>query len=89
MYFYSYFRLGPEGRPNSNQCEYYAVEAHYFTKSRLLQRYVEVVLESYNNNNFIGSLVHPSGNIAEGLLKVGIAKCVDWSITKVGEINLE
>jgi len=76
-------RLGPEGRPDPNQCEDYAVEAHYFTESRLLQRDVEVVLESYNNNNFIGSLVHPSGNIAEGLLKEGMAKCVDWSIAKV------
>merc|ERR550519_2208659 len=76
-------RLGPEGRPDPNQCEDYAVEAHYFTESRLLQRDVEVVLESYNNNNFIGSLIHPSGNIAEGLLKEGMAKCVDWSIAKV------
>ena len=70
--FYFYFRLGPEGRPSPNQCEDYA-------ESRLIQRYVEVVLESYNNN-FTGSLDHPSGNIAEGLLKVGMAKCVDWSI---------
>jgi len=76
-------RLGPEGRPDPAQCEEFAVEAHYFTESRLLQRDVEVILESHNNNNFIGSVVHPAGNIAEALLKEGMAKCVDWSISKV------
>jgi hypothetical protein len=30
-------RLGPDGRPDPAQCEPYAVEAHYFTESRLLQ----------------------------------------------------
>jgi staphylococcal nuclease domain-containing protein 1 len=44
---------------------------------------VEVVLESSNNNNFVGSVLHPMGNIAEALLKEGMAKCVDWSIAKV------
>jgi staphylococcal nuclease domain-containing protein 1 len=76
-------RLGPEGRPDPSQCEAYAVEAHYFTESRLLQRDVEVVIETHNNNNFIGSVIHPAGNIAEALLKEGMAKIVDWSIAKV------
>ena len=44
---------------------------------------MEVVLESSNNNNFVGSVIHPQGNIAEALLKEGMAKCVDWSIAKV------
>ncbi len=52
----------------------------------LLQRDVEVVLESSNNNNFVGSVLHPMGNIAEALLKEGMAKCVDWSISKVGTV---
>merc|ERR1712212_219940 len=76
-------RLGPEGRPDPAQCEPFATEAHYFTESRLLQRDVEVILESSNNNNFVGSVIHPAGNIAEALLKEGMAKCVDWSISKV------
>jgi len=76
-------RLGPEGRPDPPNCEEYAVEAHYFTECRLLQRDVEVILESHNNNNFVGSVLHPAGNIAEALLKEGMAKCVDWSISKV------
>jgi hypothetical protein len=31
----------------------------------------------------VGSVIHPAGNIAEALLKEGMVKCVDWSITKV------
>merc|ERR1711892_651357 len=76
-------RLGPEGRPDPAQCEPFATEAHYFTESRLLQREIEVILESHNNNNFVGSVIHPAGNIAEALLREGMAKCVDWSISKV------
>merc|ERR1711892_621556 len=76
-------RLGPEGRPDPAQCEPFATEAHYFTESRVLQREIEVILESHNNNNFVGSVIHPAGNIAEALLKEGMAKCVDWSIAKV------
>lgn len=76
-------RLGPEGRPDPANCEPFATEAHYFTECRLLQREVEVILESHNNNNFVGSVIHPAGNIAEALLKEGMAKCVDWSISKV------
>ncbi|CAN7995271.1 unnamed protein product, partial [Ixodes pacificus] len=58
-------------------------EAKYFTESRLLQRDVEVVLEGATNQNFTGSVLHPNGNIAEGLLKNGFAKCIDWSLTTV------
>jgi staphylococcal nuclease domain-containing protein 1 len=76
-------KSGPDGKPDPVQSELYAVEAHYFTESRLLQRDVEVILESSSNNNFVGSVIHPMGNIAEALLKEGLAKCVDWSISKV------
>ena len=76
-------RLGPGGRPDPAQCEPFATEAHYFTESRLLQREIEVILESHNNTTFVGSVIHPAENIAEALLKEGMAKCVDWSIAKV------
>eukprot|EP00088_Acartia_fossae_P009398 TRINITY_DN1454_c0_g2_i3.p1 TRINITY_DN1454_c0_g2~~TRINITY_DN1454_c0_g2_i3.p1 ORF type:complete len:902 (-),score=331.27 TRINITY_DN1454_c0_g2_i3:535-3240(-) len=76
-------KLGPDGKPDAVQSDAFAIEAHYFTESRLLQREVEVILESSNNNNFVGSVLHPNGNIAEALLKEGMAKCVDWSIAKV------
>ena len=55
-------------------------EAKFFVEQRILHRDVEVILESTSNQNFIGSVIHPRGNIAEFLLKDGYAKCVDWSI---------
>ena len=76
-------KLGPDGRPDPQLCEPFGLESHYFTESRLLQRDVEVILESNNNNKLVGSVLHPAGNIAEALLKEGMAKCVDWSIAKV------
>jgi len=69
----------PATRQDGNH-EPLALEAHYFTESRLLQRDVDIILESVNNKNFVGSVVHPNGNIAEALLREGFAKCVDWSL---------
>ncbi|KAK0395145.1 hypothetical protein QR680_001139 [Steinernema hermaphroditum] len=68
-------RAGSDGRP-----EEFSEEAKYFVEYRLLQRDVEIVLEGVSNQNFVGSVIHPKGNIAEILLKEGFAKCVDWSI---------
>lgn len=67
----------------------FAEEARYFVESRLLQRDVNIVLESVNNTNFVGSIQFPKGNIAEALLREGFAKCVDWSMAfmKTGERN--
>lgn len=72
--------MGFDGKLDPTLSENYALEAHYFTESRLLQRDVEIVLESVNNRNFVGSILHPNGNIAEALLREGFAKCVDWSL---------
>jgi len=60
--------------------EPYSAEAKYFTDSRLLQRDIQIVLEGVSNQNFLGSVIHPAGNIAELLLKEGFARCVDWSM---------
>lgn len=62
------------------ESEPHAEEARFFVESKLLQRDVAVILESVNNNNFVGTIVHPFGNIAEHLLRYGFAKCVDWSL---------
>lgn len=51
----------PNGRRENSVGDPYADEARYFVESRLLHRDVEVVLESVNNNNFIGSVLHPKG----------------------------
>jgi len=58
-------------------------QAKYFTETRVLQRDIHIILETSNNNNLVGSIIHPSGNIAEALLTQGFAKCVDWSMTTV------
>lgn len=72
--------MDADGKPDPNVTVDYAEEARYFVESRLLQRDVEIVLESVNNTNFVGSILFPKGNIAEALLREGFAKCVDWSM---------
>ncbi|KAG8224358.1 hypothetical protein J437_LFUL004314 [Ladona fulva] len=76
-------KIDADGNINPAEDQPYALEARYFVESRLLQRDVEIILESVANNNFVGSIVHPKGNIAEILLKEGLAKCVDWSMASV------
>uniref|UniRef100_A0A8C2ZTI9 Staphylococcal nuclease domain-containing protein n=1 Tax=Cyclopterus lumpus TaxID=8103 RepID=A0A8C2ZTI9_CYCLU len=60
--------------------EAFAAEAKFFTESRLLQRDVQIILESCPNQIILGSILHPNGNITELLLKEGFARCVDWSM---------
>ncbi|KAF6771918.1 hypothetical protein AHF37_09691 [Paragonimus kellicotti] len=63
--------------------EPFGLDAQFFVESRLLQREVTVLLESSMNQNFIGSVLHPNGNIAEVLLREGLAKCIDWYLNLV------
>uniref|UniRef100_A0A8C7ZRP0 Staphylococcal nuclease and tudor domain containing 1 n=1 Tax=Oryzias sinensis TaxID=183150 RepID=A0A8C7ZRP0_9TELE len=60
--------------------EPFAAEAKFFTESRLLQRDVQIILESCPNQIILGTILHPNGNITELLLKEGFARCVDWSM---------
>jgi len=76
-------KMGYDGKPDPLDKEEFCDQATYFTESRLLQREVKIILESVNNKNFIGSIVHPMGNIAEALLNEGLSKCVDWSLACV------
>ena len=46
-------KYGNDGKVDSSQCEPHGLEAHYFIESRLLQRDVEIVLESVNNKNLV------------------------------------
>lgn len=73
-------KLDADGKPDLSVKIPYADEARYFVETRLLQREVEIRLESVNNSNFIGTILFPKGNIAESLLREGLAKCVDWSM---------
>ena len=70
-----------EGSATNETNEPFAEEAKQFVETRLLQRQVKVTLEGVNNQNLVGTLLHPNGNIALHLLKEGLAKCVDWSLT--------
>ncbi|XP_067951454.1 staphylococcal nuclease domain-containing protein 1-like [Watersipora subatra] len=65
--------------------EPFTAEAKYFVESRLLQRDVEIILEGVSNQNVLGTVLHPNGNITEMLLKDGFARCVDWSIGVVSQ----
>ncbi|XP_034254497.1 staphylococcal nuclease domain-containing protein 1 [Thrips palmi] len=69
-----------ENKQPDNAAGTLAEEAKYFVECLLLNRDVEVVLESTNNNNLVGSILHEKGNIAAALLREGFARCVDWSI---------
>lgn len=64
--------------------EPFAEEAKYFVETRLLQREVKVVLEGITGTgNFLGSILHPAGNISEFLIREGFAKIADWSIGNI------
>eukprot|EP00123_Amoebidium_parasiticum_P022581 comp9044_c0_seq1/m.4227 comp9044_c0_seq1/g.4227 ORF comp9044_c0_seq1/g.4227 comp9044_c0_seq1/m.4227 type:complete len:894 (-) comp9044_c0_seq1:191-2872(-) len=65
--------------------EPFADEAKFFVESRLLQRDVKVFLEGVTNQGFLGTVLHPAGNIAELLLQEGMARIVDWSLSCVSQ----
>ena len=82
---FSIFRLSGVKSPsvrvgNEGSREEFGEEAKFFVETRILQRDVKLILEGISNQNFMGSVIHPRGNIAEFLLKEGYAKCVEWSL---------
>lgn len=50
------FRREADG---SETPEPFAAEAKFFTESRLLQRDVQIILESCHNQNILGTILHP------------------------------
>ena len=62
--------------------------ARFTVETRLLGRDVGVIIEGSAPRSgqgsaeplFVGTIVHPAGNISELLLKEGYARCVDWSM---------
>uniref|UniRef100_A0A182IT17 Staphylococcal nuclease domain-containing protein 1 n=1 Tax=Anopheles atroparvus TaxID=41427 RepID=A0A182IT17_ANOAO len=79
------FKLDADGKPDTTAEVPFADEARFHVESRLLQRDVKIRLESNSNTNFLGTILHQDGNIAESLLRNGFAKCVEWSIPYVKE----
>ncbi|KAI9334235.1 hypothetical protein DFJ73DRAFT_853383 [Zopfochytrium polystomum] len=64
--------------------EPFSEEAKYFVESRLLQRDVKVLLEGVSSNNgFVGTIIHPAGNISEVLVGEGFATVVSWQVAMV------
>ncbi|KAF1822325.1 uncharacterized protein K489DRAFT_381073 [Dissoconium aciculare CBS 342.82] len=70
---------------STQAAEPYGNEAQAFVEDRLLQRGVQVRLLGVTPNNvLVGEVRHPVGNIADFLLKEGLARCVDHHSTWLG-----
>ncbi len=60
--------------------EPHGAEARAFTDSRLLHRDVTLFIGGADKTGaFVGRVEHPAGDIAAELLKLGLARIVDWS----------
>lgn len=64
----------------ANESKYFD-EAKFFTESRLLNREVKVHVEKIERSSFLASVVLGQNNLAEALLRQGMARCNDASIT--------
>ena len=76
-------RTSPDGK--EVPAEAYGTEAQRFVEERLLQRKCAIQLVgSTPQNQPIGSVLHPRGNIAKFLLDAGLARCNDQHVTMLG-----
>ncbi|KAK4145714.1 uncharacterized protein C8A04DRAFT_35529 [Dichotomopilus funicola] len=65
--------------------EEYGNEARAFVEQRLLQRQIQVkIVGASPQGQLVGAIIHPRGNIAEFLLKEGLARCNDFHSTLLG-----
>ncbi|KAK3330904.1 hypothetical protein B0H66DRAFT_469854 [Apodospora peruviana] len=65
--------------------EEYGNEARAFTEQRLLQREVQIkIVGASPQAQLVAAVIHPAGNIAEFLLKEGLARCNDFHSTMLG-----
>ncbi|KAL1838683.1 hypothetical protein VTJ49DRAFT_2409 [Mycothermus thermophilus] len=76
-------RTGPNGQ--IQPAEEFGNEARAFVETRLLQRQVKVkIVGASPQGQLVGAIIHPRGNIAEFLLKEGLARCNDFHSTLLG-----
>ncbi|KAK4124915.1 hypothetical protein N657DRAFT_339207 [Parathielavia appendiculata] len=76
-------RSGPNGQ--TQPAEEFGNEARAFVEQRLLQRPVKVkIVGASPQGQLVASIIHPRGNIAEFLLKEGLARCNDFHSTMLG-----
>jgi staphylococcal nuclease domain-containing protein 1 len=88
MFMLSGLRTPTFKQENDEQvAEEFAEEARFYAESRILQRQVNILLESVSGQSLVGSLLHPRGNIAHLLLQEGLARCVDWSMAVVSAVG--
>ncbi|KAH6628494.1 hypothetical protein F5144DRAFT_491997 [Chaetomium tenue] len=65
--------------------EEFGNEARNFVEQRLLQRPVQIkIVGASPQGQLVGAVIHPRGNIAEFLLKEGLARCNDFHSTMLG-----
>ncbi|KAL2128028.1 hypothetical protein VTI74DRAFT_9838 [Chaetomium olivicolor] len=65
--------------------EEYGNEARAFVETRLLQRKVQIkIVGASPQGQLVATVLHPRGNIAEFLLKEGLARCNDFHSTMLG-----
>lgn len=76
-------RTTPEGK--NVPAEEYGTEAHQYVEARLHQRKVTTQLVGVTpQNQLIGTVVHPMGNISQFLLQDGLARAHDQHVTLLG-----
>jgi staphylococcal nuclease domain-containing protein 1 len=70
--------------------EPYALEAKHFVEVRLLHRRIPVRLKMINKSGdmFMGEIVHPKGDIGMEILKRGLGRVLDWSLTYCSDHTL-
>lgn len=56
-------------------------ESKFFTESRLLNREVKVHIEKVDRNSYLATVLLGTNNLAEALLRQGMARCNDASIS--------
>lgn len=65
--------------------EKYGNEARAYVEQRLIQRRVQVkIVGASPQGQLVAAIIHPVGNIAEYLLKDGLARCNDFHSTMLG-----
>ena len=71
----------PATATSASKPEPFALQARHFTELRLLNREVQIVMQTLDRTgNVLGSVLHPKGNIAVEMVKNGLAKVADRSL---------
>lgn len=75
----------PRSASETDAGDEFGEEAKTFVEARLLMASLEVILLGESSTGvLVGNVIHPNGNIAEPLLKSGLAEVCDWQSSLVG-----